>query len=206
MIANMHLHSRFSDGTLWPEESAREAALAGLDFAVLTDHDTMAGVMRFIEACEARGIRAIPACEIDIEESEIDYKSELLAYFPYAAVQEGSSIERVAPATAALLAQSLVQRRQRLLFLLASAQELFPATPLSFEELFRDKTGLAFDEQLAQAISWSKVDLFLYLKAKHCINAEMNYKAFRKNSLVAGFSKIQDCKAKCGSGGRGSAS
>ncbi len=183
MISNMHVHSRFSDGMSWPEEIALEAARTGLDLVALTDHDTMAGVSRFIRACESRSLTAIPACEIDVYEPQIDYKSELLAYFP------NSDAEPWAPRTEEMLRQALQKRRARLEFFIDSAKELYPDKGLSFQDLFRDKTGLEFDEALANSISWSKVDFFLYLKARRCVAPDMNYKAFKKRFFMGGLLK-----------------
>lgn len=42
--ADLHAHSRCSDGTMTPEEVIRQADLAGLDVFSLTDHDTVAGI------------------------------------------------------------------------------------------------------------------------------------------------------------------
>jgi len=183
MISNMHLHSRFSDGMSWPEEIALEAARLGLDLVAITDHDTMAGVSRFIRACESRGLTALPAVEIDVYESQIEYKSELLAYFP------DSDAENCAPETKRLLRSSLQKRRARLEFFIDAAKELYPEKDLSFRDLFKDKTGLEFDETLADEISWSKVDFFLYLKARRCVDPEMNYKAFKKRFFANGLMK-----------------
>lgn len=179
----MHVHSRFSDGMSWPEDIALEAARAGLDLVALTDHDTMAGVSRFVRVCESRGLTATPACEIDVYEPQIEYKSELLAYFP------NSHAEPWAPQTERLLQHALQKRRARLEFFIDSAKELYPDKELSFQDLFKDKTGLEFDEALADRISWSKVDFFLYLKARRCIDADMNYKAFKKRFLINGLLK-----------------
>jgi len=104
MISNLHLHSCFSDGMSWPEDIALDAARSGLDMVALTDHDTMAGVARFCAACASRGMQAIPACEIDVNEPQIDYKSELLAYFPGAEPAAG------APATRAILRKRRTRR------------------------------------------------------------------------------------------------
>lgn len=183
MISNLHLHSRFSDGMAWPEDVALEAARAGLDMVALTDHDTMAGVERFARQCRSLSLNPVPACEIDVFEPQIEYKSELLAYFPHA------EITTCAPATKALLRDSLTKRRARLEFFIESARELYPKTELSFEDLFKDKTNLEFDERLAEDISWSKVDLFLYLKARRCIHPEMNYKSFKKRFFGNGLLK-----------------
>jgi hypothetical protein len=183
MISNMHVHSRFSDGMSWPEDIALEAARAGLDLIALTDHDTVAGVSRFVRACASRGLEAIPACEIDVYEPQIDYKSELLAYFP------DSDAEPWASQTEKILQHSLQSRRLRLEFFIDSAKDLYPEKGLSFQDLFKDKTGLEFDEALANKISWSKVDLFLYLKARRCIDADVNYKTFKKRFFMNGLLK-----------------
>jgi hypothetical protein len=183
MISNLHLHSRFSDGTAWPEEIALEAARAGLQIIALTDHDTMAGVMRFSQQCAALSLTAVPACEIDVFDPQLEYKSELLAYFPF------SGAETCAAATKGLLREALKQRRARLEFYIESARDLFPDKALSFKNLCEDKTGFAYDENLVQDISWSKVDLYLYLKARRCISPEMKYKEFKKRFFQDGLVK-----------------
>ncbi len=38
-IGNLHIHSRYSDGTGGHEEIAHFAAQAGLDFLIVTDHN-----------------------------------------------------------------------------------------------------------------------------------------------------------------------
>lgn len=47
--ADLHAHSRCSDGTMTPEEVIRQADLAGLDVFSLTDHDTVAGIQPALE-------------------------------------------------------------------------------------------------------------------------------------------------------------
>ena len=63
-LCDLHFHSVFSDGTDTPEELAALAARTGLSAAVLTDHDTMAGVPRFLAAAAAAGVRAMTGLEI----------------------------------------------------------------------------------------------------------------------------------------------
>jgi len=43
MKANLHLHSRLSDGTEWPADLAVRAYQSGLEWVALTDHDTLGG-------------------------------------------------------------------------------------------------------------------------------------------------------------------
>lgn len=63
-IADLHLHTRFSDGTYTPEELAGHAATAGLDAVALTDHDTVEGCAPMAAACAARGVEFIPGSEL----------------------------------------------------------------------------------------------------------------------------------------------
>src|SRR5262245_9165352 len=56
MLADLHLHSYFSDGTFSPEELAQRARTEGLSVIALTDHDTVGGCERMAVACAAEGI------------------------------------------------------------------------------------------------------------------------------------------------------
>ncbi|MCW5558546.1 MAG: PHP domain-containing protein [Verrucomicrobiae bacterium] len=66
-IADLHLHTTYSDGTYSPEELAGHAAAAGLDAVALTDHDTVGGCARMAAACAERGIEFIPGSELTAE-------------------------------------------------------------------------------------------------------------------------------------------
>jgi predicted metal-dependent phosphoesterase TrpH len=63
---DLHLHSRFSDGTLTPEELVWEAKRAGLHTISLTDHDTVAGVSEARKACREAGVHFIPGVELSV--------------------------------------------------------------------------------------------------------------------------------------------
>lgn len=67
MVADLHLHSCFSDGTYTPEEIATRARHAGLAALALTDHDSVDGCARARAACEAAGIEFIPGTELTAE-------------------------------------------------------------------------------------------------------------------------------------------
>ncbi len=64
MNVDLHLHSVFSDGSCTPEELAGLAAEAGLAAAVLTDHDTVQGLPRMLEACRRRGLATMAGIEL----------------------------------------------------------------------------------------------------------------------------------------------
>ena len=62
MRADLHVHSRASDGTDPPAEVMRRAALVGLDVVALTDHDTVGGLA---EARAAAGpVTLLPGMEL----------------------------------------------------------------------------------------------------------------------------------------------
>ncbi|MCE1195480.1 PHP domain-containing protein [bacterium] len=180
MKANLHLHSRFSDGSLWPEDIARSAAHEGLALAALTDHDTLGGADRFVAACGELGLTGVTACEIDVSEPEIGYKSELLGYFPGRGAS--SCLE-----TRRMLGVVLGERKKRLEYYLYWARTIFRRDDLIIEDVLKDKVagGAPGADGLAD-ISWSKVDLFLYLKAKKLLPAYMTYKIFKKEWFVPG--------------------
>ncbi len=61
---DLHIHSVFSDGTLLPEEIVEQAVWKKLDGIALTDHDTVNGVISFLEVAEKKGIKAIQGIEV----------------------------------------------------------------------------------------------------------------------------------------------
>jgi len=78
-LADLHLHTHFSDGTYSPEELAGCAAEHGLSAVALTDHDTVEGCARMAAACAGRGIEFIPATELTSEYQ--DHELHILGYF-----------------------------------------------------------------------------------------------------------------------------
>lgn len=61
--ADLHTHSRESDGTDAPGDVIRAAAAAGLGVVALTDHDTVAGWAEATEAAHETGIALLPGVE-----------------------------------------------------------------------------------------------------------------------------------------------
>ncbi|WP_029088886.1 PHP domain-containing protein [Brevibacterium album] len=64
MTADLHTHSRFSDGTQSPAELLAEAAASGLSAVGLTDHDTTAGWHAGACAAAAEGIGLVRGMEV----------------------------------------------------------------------------------------------------------------------------------------------
>lgn len=66
-LADLHLHTHFSDGTYSPEELAGHARSQGLDAVALTDHDSVEGCQRMESACHREGLEFIPGAELTAE-------------------------------------------------------------------------------------------------------------------------------------------
>ena len=79
MFADLHLHTRFSDGTYSPEEVAALGREFGFAALALTDHDTVEGCAPMAAACEAAGIEFITGAELTAEHDGNEV--HLLAYF-----------------------------------------------------------------------------------------------------------------------------
>ncbi|SHI00407.1 PHP domain-containing protein [Sporanaerobacter acetigenes] len=93
MIADLHIHTTFSDGLLTPEEVVDLAVKKELDGIAITDHDTTLGIDRAIERSKIyKDIQVIPgiefSCIYTTEEIHIlgyfiDYKSPDLIQLTY---------------------------------------------------------------------------------------------------------------------------
>jgi predicted metal-dependent phosphoesterase TrpH len=79
MFADLHLHTRFSDGTYTPEEVVARAKHHGLAALALTDHDTVEGCAPTAALCQPAGIEFITGTELTAEQDGNEL--HLLAYF-----------------------------------------------------------------------------------------------------------------------------
>jgi len=66
-MIDLHCHSIFSDGTNTPEELVAFAEQGGLTALALTDHDTTAGLDRFMAAGKNSPVETIPGIEFSAE-------------------------------------------------------------------------------------------------------------------------------------------
>lgn len=77
VFADLHIHSTASDGTFRPARVAEECYKKGIRYAVLTDHDTVAGVFEFLNAAERLNIHATTGIEFSVQ---YDGELHILAY------------------------------------------------------------------------------------------------------------------------------
>jgi len=67
-FVHLHVHSHFSlrDGVAPVDGLVRQAAAFEMNALALTDHNSLAGMITFIEACEAHGLQPISGCQLDV--------------------------------------------------------------------------------------------------------------------------------------------
>src|SRR5580704_16672641 len=63
-FADLHLHTRYSDGTFTPRELIQHAARLGFAAIAVTDHDTLDAIPEALAASQEFGIEVIPGVEI----------------------------------------------------------------------------------------------------------------------------------------------
>lgn len=125
--ADLHTHTKASDGTCEPAENVRLAKEAGLAAVAITDHDTVAGVPAARKAAEELGIEVIPGIEVSSVGRGQDI--HVLGYFvPY---EDEAFQER--------LVSLRETRHERNQLLIARLQEL--GIPITLENVYRRKQG-----------------------------------------------------------------
>lgn len=67
MSLDLHIHSKFSDGTMSPREIIIEAKKRGLTAISITDHDTADGVYEALVAGEEHGVEVLAGIELSVE-------------------------------------------------------------------------------------------------------------------------------------------
>ncbi len=78
-VADLHLHTIFSDGTYTPAELVQEAAKQGLAAIAVADHDTLDGIAPVSEIASSKKIEVLPAIELSAESDGLEI--HLLGYF-----------------------------------------------------------------------------------------------------------------------------
>jgi len=68
LFVHLHVHSHFSldDGVAPIAALVRQAAALEMSALALTDHNSLAGMVAFLEACDAADIQPIAGCQLDV--------------------------------------------------------------------------------------------------------------------------------------------
>lgn len=120
-FADLHLHTRYSDGSWTPAELVQKARQLGFAAVAVTDHDTLDAIP---EALQDAGIEVIPGVEITcrVDATEV----HMLGYLP------GDSWKN--PALHAVLDHSRHVREKRIGKIVARLNEL--GVPMTEQEVF----------------------------------------------------------------------
>lgn len=65
--ADLHIHTRYSDGTMSPQEVVADALHCGINCIAITDHDTVDGISPAIEAAQGHDLEVMPGIELSTE-------------------------------------------------------------------------------------------------------------------------------------------
>jgi len=79
-LADLHMHSSFSDGKLTPHDLANLVYRSGLRAFALTDHDTLKGLPEAKAAALGLGVEFVPGVEISAGHDEREV--HILGYYP----------------------------------------------------------------------------------------------------------------------------
>ncbi len=82
MSADLHCHTRLSDGSTDVGELVQLAKGSGLSAIALTDHDTFAGVSKAISLGNEIGLEVIPGAEISCYDNKRKRLVHILCYYP----------------------------------------------------------------------------------------------------------------------------
>lgn len=77
--ADLHVHTRISDGFFAPEEAVEQAKKAGIAAICVTDHDSITGVEGALWAGQRWGVEAIPGVELSSQAE--DKELHILGYY-----------------------------------------------------------------------------------------------------------------------------
>ncbi len=80
MAADLHCHTRSSDGSVGAAEVVRLAKLRGLTAVAVTDHDTFAGSLKAKACGERFGIEVLSGAEFSSTDSATGRKAHVLCY------------------------------------------------------------------------------------------------------------------------------
>jgi 3',5'-nucleoside bisphosphate phosphatase len=128
-FADLHLHTRYSDGTFTPRELAQHAARLGFAAIAVTDHDTLDAIPEALSAGKELGVEVIPGVEIT---SAFDTQElHMLAYL------FGDSWRD--PKLRALLDRATEVRQRRVEQFVTKLNEL--GVPLTLEDVRACSTG-----------------------------------------------------------------
>lgn len=118
MPADLHCHTRLSDGSLGIEDLIVLAQKMGIDTIAITDHDCLAGTVRGKIIGKRHGVTVVPGVEISAFDTKRKKKVHLLAYL-------SDNPDRLE----GLCRKNSLSRRKAGQFMVLKAAQKYPITP-----------------------------------------------------------------------------
>ena len=80
MAADLHCHTKLSDGSVGIEDLIVIAQKSGIETIAITDHDCLAGTVRGQVIGKRYGVNVIPGVELSAFDNEAGKKVHILCY------------------------------------------------------------------------------------------------------------------------------
>lgn len=140
MTADLHCHTRLSDGTMGIEDLIILAQKSKIETIAITDHDCLAGTVRGKLIGERHGVKVIPGVELSAYDYERNAKVHMLCYLP----ESPNRLEGLCRRT------SMARKRAGQMMLVKAAAKF----PISTEYVLKCATGSTniFKQHIMQAL------------------------------------------------------
>ncbi len=140
MKADLHCHTKLSDGTMGIDDLIVLAKNSGVTTLAITDHDCLAGTVRAELIGKRHGINVIPAVEFSATDSKRNAKAHILCYLP----------DRPERLEGLCKSNSLKRKRAAQIMVLKVANK-FPVTPEFIAKCCQGSTNI-FKQHIMQAL------------------------------------------------------
>lgn len=140
MKADLHCHTKLSDGTLGIDDIIILAKNSGVTTLAITDHDCLAGIVRAELIGQRHGVNVIPAVEFSATDSKRNAKAHILCYLP----DKPDRLEGLCKSN------SLIRKRASQMMVLKTAKK-FPITPEFITKCCQGSTNI-YKQHIMQAL------------------------------------------------------
>lgn len=140
MGADLHCHTRLSDGSMGIDNLIVLAKKQGIQTIAITDHDCLAGNVRGMRIGEQHGIRVLPGVELSATDHARGAKAHILCYLP-------DSPDRLE----GLCRRNLLESKKASQYMIVKTALQYPVTPEFIIKCAAGSTGV-YKQHIAHAL------------------------------------------------------
>ncbi len=140
MGADLHCHTRLSDGSMGIDNLIVLAKKQGIQTIAITDHDCLAGNVRGMRIGEQHGIRVLPGVELSATDHARGTKAHILCYLP-------DSPDRLE----GLCRRNLLESKKASQYMIVKTALQYPVTPEFIIKCAAGSTGV-YKQHIAHAL------------------------------------------------------